>query len=287
MTGFGRASGTLPDGTEASVVVRSVNHRFLDVSLKLRDEWSAAEPALRRLVAASVGRGHVDVLVRTTRPAARSAAFDPETAARYAAAWREAAGGRALPAELTARDLLALPGVVRTDEPAEPDDASREALVGLVEAALADLDRTRAREGEALRSAVAAIVSRLEAGVSRLEEERVGLVERIQAQLSERVRKIVEGIALDEARLAQEVALLAEKADVAEEIDRLRAHLAEIRRLLGTEGPSGKRLDFLAQELHRETNTAGQKSRELPALRAVLDLKADVEALKEQVQNVE
>ncbi|MCE7960433.1 MAG: YicC family protein, partial [Acidobacteria bacterium ACB2] len=81
MTGFGRASGTLPDGTEASVVVRSVNHRFLDVSLKLRDEWSAAEPALRRLVAASVGRGHVDVLVRTTRPAARSAAFDPETAA--------------------------------------------------------------------------------------------------------------------------------------------------------------------------------------------------------------
>lgn len=287
MTGFGRASGTLPDGTEASVVVRSVNHRFLDVSLKLRDEWSAAEPALRRLVAASVGRGHVDVLVRTTRPAARSAAFDPETAARYAAAWREAAGGRALPSELTARDLLALPGVVRTDEPAEPDDASREALVGLVEAALADLDRTRAREGEALRSAVAAIVSRLEAGVSRLEEERVGLVERIQAQLSERVRKIVEGIALDEARLAQEVALLAEKADVAEEIDRLRAHLAEIRRLLGTEGPSGKRLDFLAQELHRETNTAGQKSRELPALRAVLDLKADVEALKEQVQNVE
>ncbi|MCE7960491.1 MAG: DUF1732 domain-containing protein [Acidobacteria bacterium ACB2] len=176
---------------------------------------------------------------------------------------------------------------MRTDEPAEPDDASREALVGLVEAALADLDRTRAREGEALRSAVAAIVSRLEAGVSRLEEERVGLVERIQAQLSERVRKIVEGIALDEARLAQEVALLAEKADVAEEIDRLRAHLAEIRRLLGTEGPSGKRLDFLAQELHRETNTAGQKSRELPALRAVLDLKADVEALKEQVQNVE
>lgn len=287
MTGFGRASGTLPDGTEASVVVRSVNHRFLDVSLKLRDEWSAAEPALRRLVSSSVARGHVDVLVRTTRPAVRSAAFDGEAAARYAASWRETAGPRALPTELTARDLLALPGVVRTDEPADPDDASRDALLALVGAALTDLDRTRAREGEALRSAVGAIVSRLEAGAARLEEERAGLVERTQAQLSERVRKIAEGVALDEARLAQEVALLAEKADIAEEIDRLRAHLAEMRRLLATEGPSGKRLDFLAQELHRETNTAGQKSRELPALRAVLDLKADVEALKEQVQNVE
>ena len=287
MTGFGRASGTLPDGTEASVVVRSVNHRFLDVALKLRDEWSAIEPALRRLVTASVTRGHVDVIVRTARPAARTAAFDGDAAARYAATWRETAGARALPSELTARDLLALPGVVRTEESAEPDDASREALLGLVGAALEDLDRTRLREGEALGTALGTILSRLEAGASKLDGERAGLVERTHAQLTERVKKIAEGVALDEGRLAMEVALLAEKADISEEIDRLRAHLTEIRRLLGTAGPSGKRLDFLAQELHRETNTAGQKSRELPALRAVLDLKADVEALKEQVQNVE
>lgn len=287
MTGFGKASGTLPDGTEVSVVARAVNHRFLDVALKLRDEWAAAEPALRKAVGERVQRGHVDLLVRTSRAAVRTAAFDGEAAARYAAAWREAAEELSLPSDLSARDLLALPGVVKTEESAEPDEAAREALAALVREAVAELDRTRRREGEALAAALAAIVGRLEAGVARLDEERAGLVERLYAQLRERVRKLAEGFPLDEGRFAQEAALLADRGDVSEEIDRLKAHLVEIRRLLGASEPVGKRLDFLAQELHRETNTAGQKSRELPALRAVLDLKSDVEALKEQVQNVE
>jgi uncharacterized protein (TIGR00255 family) len=287
MTGFGRETATLPDGTELSVVVRGVNHRFLDLAIKMRDEFAPLEPALRRLVGEYVLRGHVDLLIRSQRPAGKTATFDAEAAARYAGLWKEAATAMGLPSELTARDLLSLPGVVRTDEPAEADEAVRLALMATARRALEDFDATRCKEGEALKRALEAILTRLEEGVARLDRERDQVAARLAETLKERVKKLAEGIDLDEGRLAQEVALLADRADISEEIDRQKAHLAEVRSRIGEEGSIGKRLDFLAQELHRETNTAGQKSRELPALRAVLDLKSDVEALKEQVQNVE
>ncbi len=287
MTGFGRASGTLPDGTEATIVVRGVNHRFLDVSLKLRDELAAAEPPLRKAVAAAVARGHVDVLVRTVRPAGRTASFDEEAAALYQAAWREAAGRSGLPPDLAARDLLALPGVVRQEEPREPDDAGIAALLAVAAEALEGFDATRRREGEALAAALAVILSRLGEGVAALDAAREGVNERIAAAVSERIRKLAANVPLDEARLAQEVALLADRSDISEEIDRLRTHLTETRRLLGSGEPVGKRLDHLAQELHREVNTAGAKVREVGATRLVLALKSDLEALKEQIQNVE
>lgn len=287
MTGFGRATATLPDGTELSVIVRGVNHRFLDLAIKMRDEFAPLEPALRRLVGEFVLRGHVDLLIRSQRPAGKTATFDAEAAARYAGLWKETAAAMSLPSELTARDLLSLPGVVRTDEPAEADEAVRQALIATVRRALEDFDATRYKEGEAVKGALEAILTRLEEGVARLDRECDQVAARLAETLKERVKKLAEGIDLDEGRLAQEVALLADRADISEEIDRQKAHLAEVRSRIGEEGSIGKRLDFLAQELHRETNTAGQKSRELPALRAVLDLKSDVEALKEQVQNVE
>jgi uncharacterized protein (TIGR00255 family) len=287
MTGYGRAVGTLPDGTEATVVVRGVNHRFLDVSLKLRDEYAALEPQIRRAVGAAAARGHVDVAVRTSRPPGRTASFDQEAAARYVGLWKSGAEGLGLPAELTARDLLALPGVVRAEDSGEPDETALQALLALVAAAVEDFDRGRRREGEALADALGVVLERLEGDLARLDEERTGLAERLMAVVGERVRRIAEEHRLDEGRLAQEVAMLADRADISEEIDRLKTHVAEFRRLVRSDGAVGKRLDFLAQELHREVNTSGQKVREIGATRAVLDLKSQVEALKEQLQNVE
>jgi uncharacterized protein (TIGR00255 family) len=287
MTGFGRAVATLPDGTEATVVVRGVNHRFLDVTVKLRDELAPAEALIRRAVATVAHRGHVDVLVRTVRPSGRTASFDEEAAVRYAAAWREAAARTGLPSDLAVRDLLGLPGVVRQEDAREPDDIGLATLVAVVEEALGGFDATRQREGEALGTALAAIVLRLEEGVGRLDAERQGLAERLAGTLAERIRKLAAAVPLDEARLAQEVALLADRADISEEIDRLKAHLAEARRLLTGGGPVGKRLDHLTQELHREVNTAGAKVREAGATRVILDLKSALEAFKEQIQNVE
>lgn len=286
MTGFGRAQAALPDGTQVSITLRSVNHRFLDLSLKMRDDLGALEAPLRKLVGATVARGHVDLSVRVNRPAGGAVTIDGATAERYAQAWGDLARERDLPRELTARDLLSLPGVVRIAE----DEAGETLAATILEtagAALVDLDASRRREGEAVRSALAAILDRLEDGIGRVANEREGLSERLLAQLRERVAKLASGVPLDEARLAQEVALLADRADITEEVDRFRAHLVEARRLMTGEHASGKRLDVLAQELHREANTASQKARELPLTRVLLDLKSDVEALKEQIQNVE
>ena len=286
MTGFGRAQAALPDGTQISITVRSVNHRFLDLSLKMRDDLGTLEAPLRKLVGATVARGHVDLSVRVSRPAGGAASLDGATAGRYAGEWRRLAEENALPGDLTARDLLSLPGVVRVAED-EAGEALGAAVLDAAAAALADFDASRRREGKALEAALEGILDRLEAGIGRVAEAREGLAERLVAQLRERVGKLAAGIPLDEARLAQEVALLADRADITEEVDRFRAHLVEARRLLAGEAASGKRLDVLSQELHREANTGSQKARELPLTRVLLDLKSDVEALKEQIQNVE
>ena len=290
MTGFGRAAGTLSDGTEVSVVVKGVNHRFLDLAIKLRDEYASAEPAVRRAVGKIVARGHVDVLIRTARPAGASGAarIDMEAAARYATLWKEDSSKRGLPADLSARDLLSLPGVVRLEEPDDAGEGTFEdVLVSLVENALRDFDETRSREGASLSLAFEEILGRIDSGVALLDTARVGISERIAATLGERIAKLAAGVPLDEARIAQEVALLADRADITEEIDRLKTHLTEVRRLLASGGPVGRRLDHLAQEIHREINTSGSKIRETGAMRLVLDLKADLEAFREQVQNVE
>jgi uncharacterized protein (TIGR00255 family) len=290
MTGFGKAAGALPDGTEVSVVVKGVNHRFLDLAIKLRDEYASAEPALRRAVAKIAQRGHIDILIRTTKAAGAggTARIDMDAAERYAKAWKEDSSNRGLPGELSPRDLLSLPGVVREDEPGGAGEGTfEEILVALVEQALQDFDEARAREGAALSLTFKEILQRIDAGVARLDAERVGISDRIQGNLRERISKLAEGIPLDEGRLAQEVAQLADRADITEEIDRLKTHLAEARRLLASDGAIGRRLDHLAQELHREVNTSGSKVREAGATKLVLELKSELEAFKEQVQNVE
>jgi len=286
MSGFGRAQSVLPDGTQISITVRGVNHRFLDLSLKMRDDLGALEAPLRKLVSSAVARGHVDLSVRVSKPAGGAVSIDGATAGRYAQEWRRLAEVNALPGELSARDLLSLPGVVRVAED-EAGESLGTAILDATRGALDDFDASRRREGEATADALGVILDRLESGIARVSEARDGLSERLLAQLRERVAKLAAGVPLDEARLAQEVALLADRADITEEIDRFRAHLVEARRLMEGGPASGKRLDVLAQELHREANTSSQKARELPLTRVLLDLKSDVEAFKEQIQNVE
>ena len=270
--------------------MKGVNHRFLDLAIKLRDEYASAEPAIRRAVTKIAQRGHIDVLIRTTKAAGASATarIDMDAAEKYARDWREDSSKRGLPADLSARDLLALPGVVRSDDAgAAPDSTFEEIFVAIVEAALRDFDSARRREGDSLFLTFKEILQRIEAGVALLDAARAGISERIAASLRERIEKLAAGIPLDEGRLAQEVAQLADRADITEEIDRLKTHLVELRRLLAADGAIGRRLDHLAQELHREVNTSGSKVREAGATKLVLDLKAELEAFKEQVQNVE
>ncbi len=288
MTGFGRASETLTDGTEITATIRGVNHRFLDLAFKLRDDVAPLEPHMRRTIAEKVVRGHLDISVRVESVAARMAVFDGEIAAQYQARWKEAARQKGLPEDLAASDLLGLPGVIRLAGAENGHvEIPEQAVTSVIRKALADFDASREKEGKVLGQRLLDAVERIEGLVSSLDSERQNLTARYLDNLRGRLQNLLKDTSLDAQRLEQEAALLADRGDISEEIDRLHAHLSEFKSRLASTDPEGKRLDFLAQELHRETNTAGQKFRELQALKLILDIKALVEIIKEQVQNVE
>lgn len=294
MTGFGK--GEAADARAVTVVqLKSVNNRFLELGLKLPPELWAHEAEAKALIQAAISRGKVDVHVRESPwPGAVPAgpALDVERARAWQEAVRSAARGLGLPEALGLQDLLRLPGVLGGEAAAPRDDTAEirrrwQALRAALEQACAGLKASREREGAALAAEMQSLLAQaleqvegIEASSARLQS---GLGERIRARMAQ----VLEGVAVDEARVVQEAALLADKADIREELVRFREHVAEFRRLLAEDGPVGKKLDFLCQELLREANTMGSKSPEAGLTQAVVGLKSLVERLKEQVQNVE
>jgi uncharacterized protein (TIGR00255 family) len=283
MTGFAAVAEELP-GLALAVELRSVNHRYLDVAVRLPDELRQLEPALRERIAAELRRGKVECRVSLSRtPGAGAVTLDPERVALLA---RVAADvRRAVPdaTPLSAAEILRWPGVMV--EASIPADRLAERVHALVDAALADLAAARAREGDKLKALLLARCADIETQVARVVPRvpaiHAAFVEKLGARLKEA------GLDANEDRLKQELALFATKSDVAEEVARLATHVAEVRRVLGAGGSAGKRLDFLAQELHREANTLGSKSVDAELSQAALELKVLIEQMREQVQNLE
>ncbi len=286
MTGYGRCQATL-DGREMTLEVKTVNHRFLDLSFRLPRNVGFLEEMLRRELSAALQRGHADVFVfyRNTRADARQVRLDTALAAAYVEAARQAqqlTGG----APLTAAELMALPDVVQLAEAPEDQEAvealARQALTQVT----AEVRAMRAREGEALRRD---LIEHLDA-LDRLRErmaDRAPAVpqayrERLTARLAEWAVEPVEP-----QRLAQEVAVFADKCAIDEELSRLASHIAQMRACLSVDGAVGRRLDFLTQEMNREVNTIGSKASDLEITQAVVAAKSEIEKLREQVQNVE
>jgi len=284
MTGYAAASTDSPRG-RLSLELRSVNSRFLDLQFRVADELRALEPALRELIVARVARGKLDcrVYFNDADSAAALERLNALALERLKALAEQA--GRAFPgaAPLRVADVLRWPGVVA----AAPADEERmlELARGLCRKALDELVAARAREGAKLASViqerVAAMRSRIEA-VAPLVPDAVALY---KTKITERLREAL-GSADDE-RVRTEVALFISKADIDEEIQRLRAHLTEVERVLQKGGAAGKRLDFLAQELNREANTLASKAASPALSDCALELKVLVEQIREQVQNVE
>lgn len=289
MTGFGQARGE--NARHAlSVTLRSVNHRYLELRLHLADEQQASEAELRQLLTAELERGRVEVGVeiRPTGPRRARVRVEREVVMAAHSALEELLEGGLIAERLTAGDLLRVPEALVVEPlPERWDDDDRRLLRQVAARALAELVAARRTEGEAIQAVLAERLAELAAVAQRLAELRLGVREEIAAALAARVEELLDGRTLDEARLAQEVALLAERSDVAEELDRLSSHVEHFRELLERTGAVGKRLDFLAQELFRELNTLGAKARDAAMTRAVLDGKELVEQLREQVQNVE
>jgi len=284
MTGFAAVAVDLP-GVSLAAELRSVNHRYLDLQLRLPDELRGLETALRELIAADLKRGKVECRITLNRstPGAAALAVDPERVRQLAAAGaevRELAPGAA---PLSVNEILRWPGVL-----AEPTVAPEELAVrtrALVGEALAELAAARAREGARTRAMLEECCAAIEAQVARVEPRIPAIHAAYVEKLSARLREA--DLDPDQERLKQELAFFATKIDVAEELSRLATHVAEVRRVLAAGGSAGKRLDFLMQELHREANTLGSKSVDAELSQASLELKVLIEQMREQVQNIE
>jgi len=285
MTGFGRAESQ--DGISAEV--RGVNSRHLEVRARLPRELAALESEVRTLAGRHFERGQIEISVRLPREGAFAPRLeiDLEAARAYARAAKELAQGLSKPEELEVAALLALPGVSRLREPELEAESLAAGMLATIDRACAAAAEMRAREGEALerelRGRLDAIEAQLRAVEARVEVVRGGMRERLEKRLS----ALAPAIELDPGRLEQEIVLQIDRMDVTEETVRLRSHLDQFRETLDAPGAVGRKLEFVLQEMGRETNTIGSKSADTELSRAVVALKTEQERLREQVLNVE
>ena len=273
-----------------SIDLKTVNNRFLDIHLRLGSELSALEPTIKRRIGSRISRGRVDVTLTFERTSEVAYELNRPLIAGYIKALREIQQQFSVTGELDLNVLARVPGAL---QPARNDLTAK--MIAGVERAIAEgldeLDRMREQEGAALRDEMLERLKNIETLVPTLESAAAGLVDAYRARLQKRIGELLnrEGqlVEIDPARLAQEVAYLADRSDVSEEMVRLRSHLTQFREALDAPGETGKRLDFLLQELNREANTTLAKSTDLSIKEAGLGIKGEVEKLREQVQNVE
>ncbi len=288
MTGFGAGRGEAA-GEALTVELRSVNGKFCEVKPRLPRELSSLETELVKTVKARLHRGVVDVFVRRETASARglSPQVDLVLAAAYAKALRALKSELGLAGEPSIQDLAQMQGVISLGESAADPAAMGTALQAALLQALEALEEMRQREGEALGRDLLARLLTIEKGVQAIAQLAPTQVEAARVRLDARIVELTRGIPLDPARLAQEVALIADRTDVAEELTRLASHLEQARGLVTADVPAGRKLEFLVQEVNREINTIGSKSQHAAIAAQVVDLKAELERVREQIQNVE
>jgi uncharacterized protein (TIGR00255 family) len=286
MTGYGGAEGAV-GGAMVSVEIRSVNHRFFNPSVKLPLELGKWEGEVRDALRQRVARGHVTLSARIERAQAGPVQIDEARFATYVEQIRALQARFGLSADLDAGTILRLPDVIAAAQ--EESTATATELVAIVERAAEAMDRMRAAEGARLAAYIEERIAAIESAVERIAARAPDRVIEQRDRLRDAVRELAEGIALDEQRVAQEIAVLADRLDVSEEISRFHSHIAEFRStLLGASGSGvGKRLGFLLQELLREANTTGSKGNDATMLQDVILVKEELERIREQVENLE
>ena len=289
MTGYGRAVQTLR-GREIIVELRSVNNRFLDCSVRLPRAFSYVEEAVKQRVKETVSRGKVDVFVTvnsTGEDDSVRVALNRPVLEGYLTALRAVCEDYGVRDDISAMTLARLPEVFQTAKAEEDEEQNRSDILTVLEQAITAYNAMRAREGAALvadlRSHAAAILTYVE----RVEQRSPVTVAEYRARLERKMREVLESTTIDESRVLTEAALFADKIAVDEETVRLRSHLSQMDELLTGGGAVGRKLDFLLQEMNREANTIGSKGNDLEQARSVVEIKAELEKIREQVQNIE
>jgi uncharacterized protein (TIGR00255 family) len=290
MTGFGRGAAQ-GDGFGAAVDLKTVNNRFLDIHLRTSTDLSAVEAAVRRRIGERLSRGRVDVNISVERTSEVTYELNRPLIAGFIQVMRDMQREYGLAGEPDVNVLARLPGAMQVSR----SGVSDEMLKGVEQAldqALDELEAMRVREGAALAAEMGSRLDEIERHLPIIESLSGEQVDAYRARVNRRISELLardglEIVQLDQGRLAQEVAYLADRSDISEEVARLRSHVAQFRAALDEEGDTGKRLDFLLQEFNREANTVLSKSTDLAIKDAALGIKAAVEKLREQVQNVE
>jgi len=289
MTGYGKGMVN-GDDFSVSVDLKTVNNRFLDIHLRVGTDLSALESSIKRRISSRLSRGRVDVSVSLERTSHVAYELNRPLIAGYVQALKQMQQDFEIGGELDINVLARIPGAL---QPARNgiDERMVAALDQAVDLALAELEKMRQQEGEVLRTELRERVQKIESLVPTIESAAAGLADAYRLRLQKRIGELLnrggQVVEIDPARLAQEVAYLADRSDVSEEMVRLKSHLSQFQEALDSDAETGKMLDFLLQELNREANTTLSKSTDLAIKEAGLAIKAEVEKLREQVQNVE
>ena len=288
MTGFGRGEYK-EGGIELTAEVKTVNNRYLDVSVKSPKIFLGYEDVIRSVVRSSLTRGHADVYISLTdkRDKAKTLYVDEAAAKAYVeAALKVAALFPSLENDVTVSSVLRQPDILKSEENAGADDDLLSALNAALGAALKKLSEMRAVEGEKLKKDMLSRIDKIEGIVAAITERAPLVAENYRAKLTEKVKGYLENVPVDEGRLLTEVAVFSDKCNIDEELTRLGSHIAQFRAIC-KEQLVGRKLDFLVQEFNRETNTICSKSNDIEITRLGLDMKNEIEKIREQVQNIE
>jgi uncharacterized protein (TIGR00255 family) len=292
MTGFGRAAGALSERFFVAVTAKSVNHRFLEVSVRLPEFFWELEPSVRAIASDTFSRGKVDVSIRVTRTQQPeyNVRINTQIANTIVPQLRSLSEELGLGSTFAGSDLMRVPDLLQV-EPVESEirEEERDALGAIVREAFAQMVAMRKKEGESLQSDITSRMRTIRELQVHLAEHRDEIRAELLASFQQRVAEIAAqaGVQVPEERIAQEVVMQAERGDIAEELTRLTHHVEQSESAIGGKESAGKKLDFLSQEMLREINTMGSKSRSAVIRTLVVELKTEVERIREQVQNVE
>lgn len=288
MTGYGGAKGE-KNAIAVSAELKSVNNRYLDVSVRLPKSYLFAEEAIRSAVAAHISRGKVDVFINVDSSKADTVTIrvNEPLAEAYIAAVREIAAKYPVNGDLSALNVAKFPDVLSAEREDADRDLVSQAILETLEEALSEYDAMRAREGKKLCADLLQKLENIEKMVSLVEARSPQTVEEYRQKLFDKMTEVLGDSSVEESRILQEAAIYADKVAVDEETVRMRSHIAQFRQMLSDGSPVGRKLDFLIQEMNREANTTGSKCSDSQIAKVVIDMKAEIEKIREQVQNIE
>ena len=287
MTGYGKANIS-KNLREYQIEIKSVNHRYLDVSVKMPRNLSYLEEEIKKIISEKLTRGKVDVFVTFNNNSleGREIKINTEIARMYIKELRNLAESEGIIADIPVTEISKLPDVL-TIQNNQDDETIKNELDEVTQEAVDNLVEMRKIEGEKIAQDLQARIDDVEEKIKKISSLSTGLIEEYVVKLNTRIRELLQDQEIDEARLAQEVVIYADKCSIQEEVTRLHSHIYQFRELLRSNGAVGKKLDFMIQEMNRETNTIGSKANNLEITNEVINIKTQLENIREQVQNIE